>query len=608
MRRQVSKKELERKEDTMACSIFNKLRLEKKLCDILLKVADAEFHAHKIILCGSSSYFRDLLTHGLYPPNKFEYTITGISPEIMELIMEYIYIQQVKITEKNVHELLTTADFLVMDRLVNECSMFLKGQLCPKNCIGIWRFACFNFCMQLQQQALQYILYNFENVVSVVEDFLDLTVEELCDIIEKNELNVKNEKVVFEAIMLWIEHAPLERKKHIGLLLHRVRLGLLTHDYIMHNVRNNDLVACDKACRRIIDSVLLNTYGLNQNNFLSSYLARPRLPRAVLLAIGGWNFDGPTNTIELYDPRAELWVDVMCSGESPRAYHGTVYLNGFLFCIGGYDKVNYFNSVTRFNPITRTWTEAGPMHSQRGHVSVCVLNGCIYAMGGFNGTEWLNTVERYLPKDNQWSMIAPMHQNRSNASATVLNGKVFICGGFDGNECLSTVEYYNPQTDKWTLLPRMTSRRSGLGVVAYNGQIYAVGGYSGIDRMNRLRSAEAYNPQTDSWESVPDMINRRSHFGIEVLDNFLFVVGGYDRFTAAKNVEYYDGETNKWYQVKDMGEYRYALGCCVLSDLPNMAEYAAPYWIPTVAKHRRRRKRNRRRTRTRRFGSSTYKH
>ncbi|KAM9439693.1 kelch-like protein 10 [Clarias gariepinus] len=564
---------MERKQDRRPCNIFNKLRLEKELCDVLLKVADAEFDAHKIILCGCSPYFRALFTHGLYPPDKFEYTIPGVSSEVTELIMEYVYLKRVKITEKNVCELLIAADYLAMDSLVNKCSVFLKAQLCQKNCIGIWRLARFCFCMKLQQQTLQFILYNFEKVLSVSEEFLDLTVEELCEITEKNELNVKHEKVVFEAIMLWIKHAPLEREKHIGLLLANVRLGLLTHDYFIDKVKNNNLVAGDIKSRWIVYSVLLNIHGLNQDEFLSSDLARPRMPSAVLVAIGGWCREVPTNAVEVYDPRAKHWVNVTLCSEDPRAYHGTVFLNGFLYCIGGYDGVNYFNSVRRFDPITRVWTEVGPMHSCRCYVSACVLDDRIYAMGGFSGMQRFDTAERYNPKNNQWSMIAPMHECRSDASATVLNGKVFICGGLDGYECLFTAEYYNPQTNQWTLLPHMTSRRSGLGVVAYGGQVYAIGGYDG---MSRLRSAEAYNPQTHSWRNVPDMINQRSNFGIEVLDDLLFVVGGYNGFTTTNNVECYDEETDEWYRVKDMGVFRSALGCCVLSGLPNMVDYTAP--------------------------------
>lgn len=49
---------MERKMSAMTCTIFNELRLEGKLCDVVIKVNDIEFNAHKNILCGCSSYFQ----------------------------------------------------------------------------------------------------------------------------------------------------------------------------------------------------------------------------------------------------------------------------------------------------------------------------------------------------------------------------------------------------------------------------------------------------------------------------------------------------------------------------------------------------------------------
>ncbi|XP_047014657.1 kelch-like protein 10 [Ictalurus punctatus] len=469
----------------------------------------------------------------------------------------------------------------MVSSLVNECCAFLKSRLCPKNCINIWRFAQYSFCEKLKQQAFWFILHNFEEMVRLSEEFLDLTVEQLSEIIEKDELNVKQESVVFEAVLQWIKHAPWKRKAHIGVLLPKVRLGLLTHDYLMNNVSNNILVMDNMTCKPIVTSVLMGIDDLNPSLSLSSDLTRLRLPGAVLLAIGGWGRRNHTNAIEAYDMRAARWVCVTCNDESPRACHGTVYLNGFVYCIGGFDWVNYFSSVRRFDPITRTWAQVSPMHSCRCYVSVCVLDGHIYAMGGFDGVQSLNTVERYEPENNKWSMITPMHEQRSKASATVLNGKVYICGGLNGSERLFTGEYYSPQTGVWTLIPPMMIRRSGLGVVAYGGQVYAVGGYDGN---NQLSDVEVYNPQTNMWRKGPAMNNQRSNFGIEVLDNLLFVAGGENGTTIMDEVECYDQETSEWHAVKNLGISRSGLSCCVLSGLPNMAEYVAPrdnaYGVP----------------------------
>lgn len=157
---------------------------------------------------------------------------------------------------------------------------------------------------------------------------------------------------------------------------------------------------------------------------ITGNFGRPRLPNTILLAIGGWSGGDPTNAIEAYDVRLDRWTFVSNNLERPCAYHGAAFLNGYIYCIGGFNRVEHFNGVRKFDPITYTWHEVAPMHHRRCYVSVTVLNGCIYALGGYNGHQRLSTAECYQPETNQWNLIAPMHEQRSDASCTTLNNKV----------------------------------------------------------------------------------------------------------------------------------------------------------------------------------------
>uniref|UniRef100_A0A4W4GIG2 BTB domain-containing protein n=2 Tax=Electrophorus electricus TaxID=8005 RepID=A0A4W4GIG2_ELEEL len=572
---------MECKISAMACTVYNEFRIDGKLCDVVLKFSDVEICAHKIILCGSSDYFRTLFTHGWSPREKYIYNIPGVSRDMMRLLVDYTYIHSVPVNGDNVQELLAAADQFFFLDVVHACCQFLEAQLNPENSVGIWKLADFYSCLDLQQKAYLYILHHFEQIAHVSEEFLELSLTQLVEIIEKDDLNVKHEGVVFEAILRWIMHAPQERMEHITILLPKVRMALITPDYIMNNVKDNAVVKDTEDCKPIIINALrimndLNTNGPSNSNFRNP-LACPRLPYTILLAIGGWSADSPTNGIEAYDARADCWVNVTQEEESPRAYHAAAYLSGFVYCVGGFDSIDYYNSVRKFNPVARTWHEVAPMHSRRCYVSVAVLNGCIYAMGGFDGHVRPNTVERYEPATNQWTRIAPMHEQRSDASATTLHGKVYICGGFNGNECLFTAEVYNSETNQWSLITPMRSRRSGVGVIAYGEEIYAVGGFDGA---NRLQSVEAYNPQSNTWRVIPRMLNPRSNFGIEVVDDLLFVVGGFNGFTTTCNVEYYDRKTEHWHDAHDMGILRSALSCCLVPALPNVLQYAAPRDLP----------------------------
>ncbi|XP_037627492.1 kelch-like protein 10 [Sebastes umbrosus] len=554
-------------------AVYNELRLEQQLCDAVIRVDNVEFHVHKIILCNCSSYFKELFTHWSTPDSR-DFDIPNVTADMMKLIIDFAYTDSVLVTQDNVQELFVAADQFNVMGIVKVCCSFLEGQLSPQNCIGIWWFTGFHYTPETNHKAFLFMLNHFEEIAATSEEFLLLSAGDLVKIIEKDQLNVKQEETVFEAVLRWIAHENEERREYIPLLLSNIRLALMNPDYLKDCVRNNDLAKASKKCRLMLDRTMKAV--LHQQ----SGLVRPRLPPAILFAVGGWSGGSPTNAIEAYDVRADLWVDVTNNEEAPRAYHGLVFLNSSVYCVGGFDSVALFSSVHRFDLDTHSWHEVSQMHMSRCYVSVTVLDGCIYAMGGYDGHERLRTAERYQPAINQWTLIATMHEQRSDASCTTLHGKVYICGGFTGNECLSSAECYDPETDQWTLIASMGNRRSGIGVITYADHIFAVGGFSGT---SRLQTAEKYNPHTDTWDDVPSMLSPRSNFGIAVLDDCLFVVGGFNGLSTTHDVECFDAKTGEWSAVCDMAITRSALSCCVVYGLTNLAEYAARHPSPQLS-------------------------
>uniref|UniRef100_A0AAZ1XMU9 BACK domain-containing protein n=1 Tax=Oreochromis aureus TaxID=47969 RepID=A0AAZ1XMU9_OREAU len=385
------------------------------------------------------------------------------------------------------------------------------------------------------------------NRSSTYLEFLQLTVEEVADILDREDLNVQLETTVYEALIKWISHVPAEREQHLTALLSKVRLGLMTLDYLTDNVLSSELVGTNSECQSMITNAILDIHDLGNRPFMSGFchpLARPRLPHSILLAIGGWSGGDPTNGIEASRHRANRWVNVTNNLECRRAYHGVAFLNGYVYSVGGFDRVEHFNSVRRFDLTTRTWNEVAPMHSRRCYVS-------------YDGHVRLSSAERYQPEINQWSLIAPMHEQRSIASCTTLYSRIYICGGFNGNECLQTAEYYNPETNQWTMISPMNSRRSGIGVIAYADHVFAV----------RPQSS----PTFQYVEPRVLYADPRSNFGIEVIDDRLFAAG------------YYDALTNEWYEACDMEIFLSALSCCVVSGLSNLTEYTLPRDILPLA-------------------------
>lgn len=150
------------------------------------------------------------------------YIIPGVTPEMMQLIINYAYTHSIPVTKHNVAEVLAAGDQFWVQGIIQACCCFLEDQLCLRNCIGIWRLVSFYHCPELKQKVFFYILHNFEDIVCVSNELLNLSLEQLVVIIENDHLNVQHENTVFEAIQRWINHVPDQRRGCISVLLPKV--------------------------------------------------------------------------------------------------------------------------------------------------------------------------------------------------------------------------------------------------------------------------------------------------------------------------------------------------------------------------------------------------
>uniref|UniRef100_A0A8C5DT18 BACK domain-containing protein n=2 Tax=Gouania willdenowi TaxID=441366 RepID=A0A8C5DT18_GOUWI len=461
--------------------------------------------------------------------------------------------------------------------LEQTCFEVLKDNICPENCIGLWQFAksCYiPILFQLKYEAFHFICENFEEV-SLCEEFLQLEVQELADILGQDDLTVTQESKVYQSVLRWINHMPEERQGAISTLLPKVRLGQMDKSYITDNVLNNDVVKTNPESHLFVSdtlkvmsqpSLLCSESGINNTLFCR------RLPNAILLMVELYS-----KTMEAFDYRTNSWITVhiypsLENSMTHLFFYNTVFLGGYFYILGnGLLFTSPSDRMWRFNLVTHTWQEMSPMKESRSSGSVTVLKGYIYAMGGYWNHTSRRTAERYQPDINQWTFIASMNEGRIRASCTTLNNKIYICGGQSNRE-LNTAEYYNPDTNQWTLITPMGTPRCDLGVVTYMGHIFAVGGNDGS---RHLRSAEAYDPVTNTWYDVPEMVHTHWNFDIAVMNKRIFVVSCH---TKNRIVECYDYTTNTWSVVFSCMDHRNErVKCCVISGLPNMAEYCSPY-------------------------------
>lgn len=155
-----------------------------------------------------------------------EITLGDVHGEPLHILVQYCYTGTIELREDNVETLLATACLLQLTEVVNACSSFLAKQLHPSNCLGFALFAEQQSCHTLFKLSTSYTCQHFMQVMKN-QEFYQLNVEQLRNLLKSDDLNVPSEEEVFNALIGWVKNDFTAREKYIPELLGLIRLPLL---------------------------------------------------------------------------------------------------------------------------------------------------------------------------------------------------------------------------------------------------------------------------------------------------------------------------------------------------------------------------------------------
>ncbi|XP_035669434.1 kelch-like protein 2 [Branchiostoma floridae] len=548
-----------------AFEVMNHLRRQSQLCDVILEADGVEVPAHRLVLASCSSYFHAMFTGELSEAHAERVTMQEVDGKALVLLVDYVYSSVIQVTEENVQALLPAANLLQLTDVRDACCDFLQSQLHPTNCLGIRAFADLHSCADLHNYAHTYIEQHFAEVVQG-EEFLNLSINAVCNLIASDRLTVPSEEKVFEAVVAWVAHNINDRQDFMPRLMEHVRLPLMSREFLVSRVEEEPLVKCNNACKDyLIEAMKYHLLASEQRSLLKTPRTRPRTPIGlpkVMFVVGG-QAPKAIRSVECFDFKEERWYQV-AEMTTRRCRAGVVVMNGLIYAVGGFNGSLRVRTVDVYDPNKDTWTSVQSMEARRSTLGTAVLNEYIYAVGGFDGSSGLNTAEYYDQRTNEWRPIACMSTRRSSVGVGVVNGLLYAVGGYDGSsrQCLSSVECYNPALNEWKPVSDMSTRRSGAGVGVVDGLLYAVGGHDGpLVR----KSVEVYNPETNCWSQVGDMSLCRRNAGVCAVNGLLYVVGGDDGSSNLASVECYNPRTDTWTMLTTcMATGRSYAGVCVL--------------------------------------------
>lgn len=68
------------------------LRRREELCDVILKVAEREIKAHRVVLAAVSPYFNAMFTSDLVESKQEVINLTDLDPLAVQMVVEFAYV------------------------------------------------------------------------------------------------------------------------------------------------------------------------------------------------------------------------------------------------------------------------------------------------------------------------------------------------------------------------------------------------------------------------------------------------------------------------------------------------------------------------------------
>lgn len=308
----------------------------------------------------------------------------------------------------------------------------------------------------------------------------------------------------------------------IGSLTILIVIIVVVYWQTLQNTRELETLALSQAYERW-------TYGQS--------LPEPRANFAIanfengLYAIGGETNSGVTAFNTRYDLSTQIW-DVLSEKPTPVADVQSVQIGGKFYIPGGRKTDgNVIDTLEVYDPRDDSWMEVSSLPKPLSAYSIAASEGKMYLFGGWDGSQYVEDVYSYDPDADEWDKIDDLPSARGFSSAVVLGGKIYVLGGVDNvGEPLSNVEIFDPVeqgsgSSPWGAGFQLPQGRYAMGAVSVLDNIYLLGG---ISSSNQGVPALVYSASNPGWQPffTPEDTSNWGRLGMTAVQDRLYVLGG----------------------------------------------------------------------------------
>uniref|UniRef100_A0A8D2NK00 Kelch like family member 34 n=1 Tax=Zonotrichia albicollis TaxID=44394 RepID=A0A8D2NK00_ZONAL len=505
------------------------------LCDILLKVKENEFPAHKSLLACSSDYFRAMFKSYTQESKASVIHLQVVSPTGLQHILDFIYTSLLPLSFESLEDTLEAASYLQVTDAIGLCNQYLVKNLALENCCYSANVARKFYLPDALAAAEKYIIKNVWKLLDLdLSGLLELNFRSLLAVIQSADLPMVEECRLLNLVLLWLKRDK-SRLDHASSLLEHIRYGLIPVEELRKTYTQSEVSLSAGIKCMIIKAINYHTSVYKQPVLQDkSTMLRNQKTRIILLG-GGTASEGLVTDVVAFDVYNHKW---------------------------------------------RTLTQ---LQDRVQNHSVCVVGNFLYVLGGEIQTGTLGDakVHRYDPRFNTWTQITGMLEKRCQFSCCVLGKDIFAIGGRGEDGSLhSSVEVYDISRDRWTKARELPCRIHGHASAVCKDTIYISGGkYSApastSNDVYSLSSLEGYDPDQNQWTRLKPLIYDRFSYGLAVVEETALLIGGKkwqnSLEVSTQDVVGYDIDNDGWEEICKAPLPWCGLQCAVLQ-LSEVAE------------------------------------
>lgn len=215
---------------------FGALYDNEMFSDIVLKVGDTSYHAHKIMLVTASEVFEAMLSEDRWKEST-EAVVCLTEEEccipVFSDFLKYLYCGMVDVNTETVLPVLLLADKYGIKQLCESCISYMMQHIVESpdsnRTLSWYQYAKMTSNQILQEKCRGFILSNF-SIVQQASDWMVVSLNELTEFLSSSEIVVFSEYNLWTEVERWLlcKHNRDNLQENLKAVLSLIRFSLMT--------------------------------------------------------------------------------------------------------------------------------------------------------------------------------------------------------------------------------------------------------------------------------------------------------------------------------------------------------------------------------------------